>query len=603
MNKYHQIRINDDDEDNDDDDVSLGYNKKEENEEIDMFEFKNIKYSINNKKILNGISGNIKKGEFVGVLGHSGAGKSTLLNVLSGRLSFCDDKLSGDIYHNQEKITNTSQLKDICGYVTQKNVLYPTSTARECIEFSAKLRLPQNVSKKIRENSINSVISALKLLDCETSNLSKFSGGEAKRVSIGIELVTNPQLLFLDEVTSGLDSHTAFKTIKILKNLTKYHNKQIFITIHQPSKEIFQMFDKIILISKGHCVYFGETKNIIQYFKLLGYHCPKMVNFADFIINSIENDPQFFISSWNKFENKVENNKVESTTFEIIQKEFKFIDNIPNTSCFKQIWLLLIRDILSICRYPFDLFWRLFGITLCILVLVVLYFNIPNTMRGAQDLSTLIFYITTYSLISGMANSFKYIPIHKQIMIHERATKTYYTFSWIISKLIIMQFILFIEVFTYSFIITFGVFYSSWNINLAKQYFIILYLGSTVTCSFSFILSCFTNNLQDAMQILPIFTPLILLNNLSADMSKQFKIIQFLKNLNYVCHIQNALFDISFHGKVIKINTFISQTGEEYLEYLGIPLDSVSYSLSFLTCITLIFWMMIFLILIRKNGF
>eukprot|EP01084_Bolivina_argentea_P114935 204512_1 len=234
--------------------VSLGDNcKLNDNIEEKMFSWNNIEYSINGKKILHGISGQIMKGQLVGILGHSGAGKTTLLNALSGRQKI--GKLSGEIHHKGCKITNILKLKELCGYVTQSDMLYPTSTAKECIEFVADLRLPPYISDKIKQQSVDSVISSLKLSSCKDTKVgtdfkSGLSGGEAKRVSIGIELITNPQLLFLDEPISGLDSYHALKTMKILKNLTSKHEKQILLTVHQPNQEIFNMFDKLILMSK-----------------------------------------------------------------------------------------------------------------------------------------------------------------------------------------------------------------------------------------------------------------------------------------------------------------------------------------------------------------
>jgi ABC-type multidrug transport system ATPase subunit len=107
------------------------------------------------------------------------------------------------------------------------------------------------------------------------------SGGEKKRVSIGIELVTDPDLLFLDEPTSGLDASTALNIISLIKELAKARGMVVLMTIHQPRTDILDLFDKIILLSVGKTVWYGRTDSAIEHFNKLGFPLPNKTNPSD----------------------------------------------------------------------------------------------------------------------------------------------------------------------------------------------------------------------------------------------------------------------------------------------------------------------------------
>ena len=151
----------------------------------------------------------------------------------------------------------------------QQDILCPVMTCKEALAFSAKLRRKDGFTKRVAV--INAVIESLKLENCGDTRIGDrairgLSGGETKRTSVGVELVAEPSLVFLDEPTSGLDSFTALKTMEILKRLTAEQGKQVIATVHQPSSEIFQMLDILVLLAKGHVVYYGPTTDVIKYF-------------------------------------------------------------------------------------------------------------------------------------------------------------------------------------------------------------------------------------------------------------------------------------------------------------------------------------------------
>ncbi|KAJ3327870.1 hypothetical protein HDU91_004250, partial [Kappamyces sp. JEL0680] len=213
-----------------------------------------VKKGEPNKVLLEGITGEVRAGEIVAIMGGSGAGKSTLLNALAGRIAN-NTVLTGDILvDGQER--NPSNWKIQCAYVEQDDLLFPNLTVFETLHYSARLRLPSSFSTQQKIDRVNTVIRELGLEGCRDTKIGNemrrgISGGERKRVSIGIELVTNPHILFLDEPTSGLDAFNAFNAIETLKKVAIQNGKIVLLTIHQPRTDILELFDKIILLSIG----------------------------------------------------------------------------------------------------------------------------------------------------------------------------------------------------------------------------------------------------------------------------------------------------------------------------------------------------------------
>lgn len=153
-------------------------------------------------------------------------------------------------------------------YVTQEDVLLGTLTVRETITYSAHLRLPTSMTKEEINGIVDGTIMEMGLQDCSDRlignwHLRGISGGEKKRLSIALEILTRPRLLFLDEPTSGLDSASAFFVIQTLRNVAR-DGRTIISSIHQPSSEVFDLFDDLFLLSGGETIYFGEAKKALE---------------------------------------------------------------------------------------------------------------------------------------------------------------------------------------------------------------------------------------------------------------------------------------------------------------------------------------------------
>jgi ATP-binding cassette subfamily G (WHITE) protein 1 len=189
-------------------------------------------------------------------MGPSGAGKTSLMEVISKQSK--SGEVHGDFFLNGNEV-NIKNIKQNAGFVFQDDVILRTMTVYEALLMSATLRLPESVSFIDKTNIVNEMISTLHLNKCKDtivgdSTLKGLSGGERKRLSVGMEMITNPSIIFLDEPTSGLDTYTAYTLIESLKNLA-LSGRTVICTIHQPSSDIFRLFNRMILLNQGKIIY------------------------------------------------------------------------------------------------------------------------------------------------------------------------------------------------------------------------------------------------------------------------------------------------------------------------------------------------------------
>ncbi|KAF3777193.1 ATP-binding cassette sub-family G member 2 [Nymphaea thermarum] len=236
------------------------------------------------KTIIEGITGVVRPGEMLAMLGPSGSGKTTLLTALAGRQQ---GKVSGSITYNGQPFS--ASVKRMTGFVSQDDVMYPHLTVMETLVFSALLRLPNTLSKEQRMEQAEHVMQELGLSKCRNSIIGGalvrgVSGGERRRVSIGQEMLINPSLLLLDEPTSGMDSTTALRIVATLQGLAR-GGRTVVTTIHQPSSRLFHMFDSILLLSEGKCIYGGKAAEAMGYFSSLGFAPSVAMNPADFLLD------------------------------------------------------------------------------------------------------------------------------------------------------------------------------------------------------------------------------------------------------------------------------------------------------------------------------
>ncbi|KAK4408974.1 ABC transporter G family member 28 [Sesamum angolense] len=243
-----------------------------------------------NKHLLRCVTGKLLPGHVSAVMGPSGAGKTTFLSALTGKATGCT--ITGSILINGNNEPMQSY-KKIIGYVPQDDIVHGNLTVEENLWFSARCRLPADLDKPEKVLVVERVIESLGLQAVRDSLVGTveqrgISGGQRKRVNVGLEMVMEPSLLILDEPTSGLDSSSSLLLLRALRR-EALEGVNICMVVHQPSYTLFKMFDDLILLAKGGLtVYHGSVKKVEEYFAGIGINVPERVNPPDYFIDILE---------------------------------------------------------------------------------------------------------------------------------------------------------------------------------------------------------------------------------------------------------------------------------------------------------------------------
>ncbi|XP_028764043.1 ABC transporter G family member 19-like [Neltuma alba] len=264
-------------------------------------EFKNISYCVQKKQKNNGvwikkeayllhdISGQANRGEVMAIMGPSGAGKSTFLDALAGRIA--QGSLEGSVRMDGKPVS-ASYLKMVSSYVMQDDQPFPMLTVFETFMFAAEVRLPPTLSREDKKNRVHELLDQLGLQSAAHTYIGDegtrgVSGGEKRRVSIGIDIIHKPALLFLDEPTSGLDSTSAYNVVEKIKHIAQ-GGSIVLMTIHQPSFRIQKLLDQIAILARGRLIYMGRPDALPAYLSGFGRTIPDGENSIEYMLDVIK---------------------------------------------------------------------------------------------------------------------------------------------------------------------------------------------------------------------------------------------------------------------------------------------------------------------------
>ncbi|XP_028788964.1 ABC transporter G family member 24-like [Neltuma alba] len=272
--------------------IRMAINSEPRKRPLIEISFKDLTLTLKSqrKHILRCVTGKIKPGRITAVMGPSGAGKTTFLSALAGKAHGCT--ATGSILING-KNESIHSYKKIIGFVPQDDVVHGNLTVEENLWFSAQCRLSSDLSRPDKVLVVERVIEFLGLQSVRNSLVGTvekrgISGGQRKRVNVGLEMVMEPSLLILDEPTSGLDSASSQLLLRALRR-ESLEGVNICMVVHQPSYALFKMFDDLILLAKGGLtVYHGSVKKIEEYFAGFGINIPERINPPDYFIDILE---------------------------------------------------------------------------------------------------------------------------------------------------------------------------------------------------------------------------------------------------------------------------------------------------------------------------
>ncbi|KAK8931097.1 ABC transporter G family member 11 [Platanthera zijinensis] len=402
--------------------------------------------------ILAGVTGFARPGEVLAIMGPSGCGKTTLLDTLAGRLTQSMNR-SGIILVNGQKQTLAYGTS---AYVTQEDVLMTTLTVQEAIYYSAQLQLPDCMSGIQKRRRAEKVMVEMGLKDAMNTIIggrsSKgVSGGQRRRVSICIEILTRPKLLFLDEPTSGLDSAASYHVMNIIVNQARRHCGTVIISIHQPSSEVFELFDNLCLLCSGTTVYFGPTSLTAQFFAANGFPCPQMRNPCDHFLRTINKDFDMNKNYVNKQNTKeaidiLTNSYNSSNIYQDVLSQVAQIRSMAGDLLKKGERAGFITQCLVLTRRSSVNMWRDLGYyRLRLLVYIIiclsigtLFFDIGSDYGSIQARCSMLSYISgylTFMAIGGFPSFVEDLKIFKRERLNGHYSAAAFTISNSISSL------------------------------------------------------------------------------------------------------------------------------------------------------------------------
>ncbi|XP_017284377.1 broad substrate specificity ATP-binding cassette transporter ABCG2b isoform X1 [Kryptolebias marmoratus] len=402
------------------------------------------------KYILKDVSGIMKPG-MNAIMGPTGSGKTSLLDVIAGRKDPAGLR-QGQVLVNGRAVTSDLRLSS--AYVVQDDILMGTLTVRENLLFSANLRLsPKLYSSADKNNRVSAILQDLGLTDCAdtkigTDFLRGVSGGERKRCSIGMELITSPSLLFLDEPTTGLDSNTANCIVGLLHKLSRRGNTVIF-SIHQPRYSIFRQFDHLTLMHKGEIVYAGAAGRALDYFTGLGYQIEAFNNPADFFMDIINGDVASTLETL-----PADSQKSLAARYRLSQLYRDMMEDLEDmsqsvagaatgdeqkpayvTSFLYQMRVVCGRTVLNILRTPQTSYAQL-ALNVFFGVLVgLIYYQMPLTLPEALQNRSGAFFFLIINMVFGNLSAVELFINERVIFIHENFSGYYRTSVYFLSKI------------------------------------------------------------------------------------------------------------------------------------------------------------------------
>jgi ABC-type multidrug transport system ATPase subunit len=296
-------------------------------------------------------------------------------------------------------VPSESVIRSVTSFVTQDDdALMPSLTVRESLKFAAGLRLPTWMTREEKNRRAEEILHRMGLKECADnligSDLIKgISGGEKRRVSIAIQILTDPKVLLLDEPTSGLDAFTAMSIIELLRSLAA-EGRTLILTLHQSRSDLFTHFSQVLLLARGgYPVYAGRGETMLAHFAALGHDCPRTTNPADFVLDLITIDlqqadreavtrerVQGLISSWTK------------TTVELVRTASQIATPAELGSLKRQMLsfrvtfpLVLHRSFLNFWRQPPLIMARVMQIPGIAIIMALFFAPLKNNYEAVQS--------------------------------------------------------------------------------------------------------------------------------------------------------------------------------------------------------------------------
>ncbi|XP_018361258.1 PREDICTED: ATP-binding cassette sub-family G member 4-like [Trachymyrmex cornetzi] len=398
-------------------------------------EFNDLCYSVRRnrketeKTILHNVTGYFERRKVTVIIGPSGAGKTTLLKIISGkRLT----DIKGTITINGVERNKGTFRKQVC-YVPQQLALLPFLTTKETLYIAARLKLDVNQNNEAICSVVNDIVETLSLSNCLDTLANKLSGGERKRLSIGVEIIAKPSILLLDEPTSGLDSAASYQLVNMLHDMSRA-NSTVICAIHQPSSQIISLFDDIMVLSQGRSMYCGPKSEILKTYNIAGFTCPSFYNIAEFVLEVITEQRGGDLENLYKIcRDECENFKLRKFNSSINPKQkcetndtSTLINNvIQEKSTWQQQKILFLRALICIKRDTVLTKVRFMTHIGVALLLGIVFYNFGDDAEKVNSNIACLFFFVLFLFFMNAERTIQTFPIEAEVFLKEHLNNWY----------------------------------------------------------------------------------------------------------------------------------------------------------------------------------
>ncbi|KAL5279324.1 hypothetical protein ACFFRR_003732 [Megaselia abdita] len=428
--------------------------KIEMSKALSTLQFCNISYQIKTGKekklIIDDVSGRLEAGRLGAILGPSGAGKTSLLNILSG---FKHKDVSGSIFVDG-RLRNVKGFRKMSTYISQTFPMLENLSVYETLQVSADLKLGTNVSPQAKSENIKNILKMVNLVKCSNTMVYSLSGGERKRLTIAVELVTNPPIMFFDEPTSGLDSVASLQIITHLRRLAQ-DGRIIYCVMHQPGSKLLQLFDDILVMADGKILYCGALTNMVNYFESEGFHFPDFYNPADFVLEVANRDYaadisslinrntetyQLLNTSYSSFDDDEEiemlKSRRKSKAIEILPINSEPICDNYKVNAFYQFRVLAQRSFRAMWRDVLTVQLRVVIHLLVGFLLGVVFYDMGNDANKVLSNASFLFFCVLFIFFGNALPALLTCPLETSVFIREHLNGWYSITSYYFAKLV-----------------------------------------------------------------------------------------------------------------------------------------------------------------------
>uniref|UniRef100_A0A8D8NPB6 Protein white n=1 Tax=Culex pipiens TaxID=7175 RepID=A0A8D8NPB6_CULPI len=474
------------------------------------------------KHLLKNVTGMAKSGELLAVMGSSGAGKTTLLNALSFR-SPPGVKIAPTSVRALNGIpVNAEQLRARCAYVQQDDLFIAALTTKEHLIFQAMLRMGRNVPKSVKMNRVNEVLQELSLTKCADTvigapgRIKGLSGGERKRLAFASETLTDPHLLLCDEPTSGLDSFMAHSVLQVLKGMAM-KGKTIILTIHQPSSELYCLFDKILLMAEGRVAFLGSPYQAAEFFSQLGIPCPPNYNPADFYVQMLAIAPNKESECRDTIKKICDSFATSPIAREVAEvaatgknvEEHYFLQPMEGvsrtgyrSSWWTQFYYVLWRSWLTVLKDPMLVKVRLLQTAMVATLIGAIYFGQQLDQDGVMNINGALFLFLTNMTFQNVFAVINVFSAELPVFLREKRSRLFRVDTYFLGKTI-AEMPLFIAV---PFVFT-SITYPMIGLKSGYVHYLIalsvVTLVANVATSFGYLISCASSSISMALSVGP----------------------------------------------------------------------------------------------------